>query len=305
MAVESYSIHELTELIKEGSKYRLFKPFFFKGQVLINVEKILTEKDLFKLEGKQFGPIQVVSAVEHNTDDKVRKSIIDFAINILKTSKLFKVDDVHHLDWEKKKECEKLLTGIISESPHLANLLIKLYKHSKKLFVHSITVGMISTIIDLGIQEKNKIHDGLRSEELLTAALLHDIGFLKLPLAMAEKRRIEYNEEELKLYKKYPEEGRSIVHAMGDNFRQKTLEIIHQHREKLTGDGFPQKLSGSKVMEESLIVGVADEFDLIVTNEISSSERPPSEILSRISRMGKMYGPKVVDSFYTWFRYLK
>lgn len=305
MAVERYTVHELIELIKDGSIYRLFKPFLFKGQVLINVEKILTEKDLSKLDGKVFGAIQVVSAVEHNTDDKIRRSIIDFAIKILKTSPFYKVDDVHHLDFEKRKEVEKLLYGIISGNPHLANQLLKLYKHSKKVFIHSINVGIISTVIDFGIQEKKKIHDGLRSEELLTAALLHDIGFLNYSQKMIEKRRIDYNEKEKNVYMKYPEDGRRIVEALGDNFRKKTIDIIYQHRERITGDGFPEKLFEDHILEEALIVGLADEFELLLTNETSASPRPPSEIMSRLSRMGHVFGANVVDSFYTWFRYLK
>ena len=305
MAVESYTLKELEALIKDGNTYRLFKPFLYHGNVLLNLEKILTVKDILKLEGKVYGPIQVVSAVEHNTDDKIRKSIISNSINILKTSSLFKVDDVHHLDFTKRKECEKLLIGIIDGNPHLAQQLLLIYQHSKKLFIHSIKVGIIASVIDLGIQQKNKIHDGLESEELLTAALLHDIGFLTFPKSMVNKRRIEYNEEEKKLYKTYPDAGRKICLFLGDNVRKKTVDIVHQHQERLDGSGFPDRIAGNRIEELALIVGLADEFDLIISNEISTSKREPSEVISRISRMSKVFGSHIVDSFYTWFRYLR
>ena len=305
MTIERYTLNELKDLIQDGEIYRLFKPFFYQGQILLNIEKILTLKDIYKLEDKIYGELQVVSTVSHDTDSKSRKLIITNSIKILKSSSLFNKDEIHHLNFKKRNECEKLLTGIIDGKPHLANQLIKLFKYSKKLFIHTINVGIISSVIDLGIQEKNKHHDGLQSEILLTAALLHDIGFLKFPKSMIEKKRFEYNEEEKKLYKTYPLESKKIALSMGDNIRQRTINIICQHQERLTGEGFPQELQKNDIDELALIVGLADDFDLMILNEISSSQKSSSDIMSKISRMGDIFGPHIVDSFYTCFRYLK
>ncbi len=305
MAVEQYSLKELEELIKDGANYRLFKPFFFKGQVLLNIEKILTVKDIMKLDGKVFGPIEVVTTVEHNTDDKIRKAIIANTVNILKTSNRFKIDETHHLDFTKRKEVEKLLDGIINGNPHLAQQLLKIYKFSKKLFIHSIHVGIISTVIDLGIQQKNKHHDGLRSEELLTGALLHDVGLLDYPVEVVENKRMDYIQTNQNLYKAYPVKGREMMLKLHDSIRKKSVNIVYQHQERLNGNGFPEGLKGHHIDELALIVGLADEFDLLLSNEMSSIQKTASEIMSRMSRMGHVFGMHIVDSFYTWFRYLK
>ena len=304
MSVEKLKLNELKKLINSGKTYRLFKPFYFNDQILINIEKILTIKDIDKLEGKIHRPIEVVSTVNHNTTDKIRKSIAENAIKILKSSEIFKLNDSHHLDYEKRKECEKLLTSIINGNPHLAKYLLILYQHSKKLFVHSIRVGIIATIIDLGLQDKKDHYDGLRSEIILTASLLHDIGFLKLPKSMVNKRRIEYEEEEMELYNTYPTIGKKMLIELGDNFRKQCLLIIEQHREKMSGDGFPIGLKEKDINELSLLVGLADDFDLMASNE-TSNNKTYSQIMSKISRMHNTYGADIVDSFYTWFRYLK
>lgn len=304
MSVEKLKLDELKDLIKSGKTYRLFKPFFYNDQILINIEKILTIKDIEKLEGKIHRAVEVVSTVNHNTTDKIRKSIAENAIKILKSYNVFKLNDTHHLDFEKRKECEKLLISIINGNPHLAKYLLILYQHSKKLFIHSIRVGIIATIIDLGLQDKKTHYDGLRSEILLTASLLHDIGFLKLPKSMIDKRRIEYDEEEMELYNKYPTMGKKILIEQDNNFRKRSLLLIEQHREKLTGDGFPIGLKEKDIDELSLIIGLADDFDLMASNE-TSNNKTYSQIMSKISRMHKTYGADIVDSFYTWFRYLK
>jgi len=305
MAVEQYLLKELEELIKSGANYRLFKPFFFKGQILLNIEKILTVKDIMKLEGKVFGLIEVVTTVEHNTDDKIRKAIIANAINILKTSNRFKIDETHHLDFTKRKECEKLLDGIINGNPHLAQQLLKIYKFSKKLFIHSIHVGIIATVIDLGIQEKNKHHDGLRSEELLTGALLHDVGLLAYPVELIENKRIDFIQSNQSSYKAYPVKGKEMMQRLHDSIRKKSVNIVYQHQERLTGNGFPEGLKGHHIDDLALIVGLADEVDLLLSSELSSVPKTASEIMSRMSRMSNFFGAHIVDSFYTWFRYLK
>jgi HD-GYP domain-containing protein (c-di-GMP phosphodiesterase class II) len=304
-ALERYTLRELEKLIKEGEKYRLFKPFVHNGQMLFNVEKILTEKDIMRLDGKVFGPIEVLPAIEHNADDKVRSAIIENSIKILKTSNLYNTNETHHLDFTKRKECEKLIDAIVNGNPHLAQKMFEIYQHSKKLFIHSVNVGIIATVIDLGLQEKRKIHNALRSEELLTGAFLHDIGLIKLPKTFIEKKRYEYDPKEKEIFKTYPELGKKIVLELGDRIRSKTIDIIYQHQERLHGSGFPQGLKGNDIEEMALIVGIADEFELFVSKEIANHQKQTSEIMSRMARSGNMFGTDVVDSFYTWFRYLK
>ena len=303
--VEKFTLRELESKIKEGEKYRLFRPFMYNGQTLFNIEKILTEKDMLRLDGKIFGPIEVVSAVEYNSDDKSRNVIIDECVRILKTDRLFHLDDVHHLKFEKRKECEKLFDGIINGNLHLADKITELYNFSKKLFEHSVRVTILSVIIDLGVQEKKKAHNGLRSEEILTGALLHDIAFLTFPESMVEKRRFEYNDSEKALYMTYPTVGKQIVTEMGSSIRSKSIDIVYQHQERLQGNGFPQKLKGNKIEELALIVGFADEFDLMVSKESIDHQKSFSEIMSRFSVYGRIMGQDIIDSFYTWFRYLR
>ncbi|MCG8572771.1 MAG: HD domain-containing protein [Spirochaetes bacterium] len=304
-AVEKYTLRELSKNITNGKKYKLFKPFMYNGQILLNIEKVLTDKDLQRLEGKIFGPIEVIPAVQLTIGNKLVKAIVENSIKILKTSPIFSLNETHKLDYEKRKETEKLLEAIINGNTHLAEKMYEIYQYSKKLFLHSIRVAIIATVIDLGVQQKRKIHNALRSEELLTGALLHDIGFLGLDKEFCEKRRVEFTESQQAEYKRYPEIGRKLAKELGADIRSKSIDIIYQHQERLMGNGFPNQLKNDEIEELALIVGVADEFDLIVSKEIANHNKPISEVMSRISRSQKFFGNDIVDSFYTWFRYLK
>jgi len=304
-AVVKHTLHDLNKLVKDGHKYKLFKPFFLNGQILLNIEKVLTEKDLFRLEGKVFGPIEVIPAVEHSTNSKIRGVIAENMIKILKTSPTFNQDDKQHIDYSKRKECEKLINGIIKENAHLAEKLLDIYKYSKKLFIHSVKVGIIAVVIEIGRQQKQKIHNALLIEELFTAALLHDLGFMKLPKEMIEKKRYEFTADEKELYKNYPNYGQELALEMGDSIRKRSADVIAQHQERLPGNGFPKQLKDDKIDQLALIIALADDFELLLSKESAKHNKSGSELLSRISRSGHIYGSDIVDSFYTWFRYLK
>ena len=305
-SIERYTLRELKPLIQNGATFRLFKPLYMNGQVLFNIEKILTVKDVERLEGKIYAPIEVVRAVEHKSDDSSRSVIIDYCIKILKASKLFHYDESRHLDFTLRKETEKLFTGILSNSPHIAEKLEEILKFSKKLFIHSVDVAIIASVIELSLQQKTKKPNALRSEELLVGALLHDVGFLNLPKVLVEKRRVEYDENEKRYYQKYVEESCKIAKDLGENVREKSHLIIAQHQERLTGTGWPHKLKGKMIEPMAMIVGLADEFDLVMAKEtVQAQNRSASEAMSRFSRYGSFIGHDIVDAFYNAFRYLR
>ncbi len=304
--IERYTLRELLPLIQKGETFRLFKPLYMNGQILYNVEKILTEKDINRLEGKIYAPLEVVRAVEHKTDESSRNIIIDHCIKVLKHSKLFNYDETHHLDFTMRKETEKLFVGILSNSPHIAQKLQEILAFSKKLFIHTVDVAIISSVIEFGIQIKTKKPNALRSEELLVGALLHDVGFMNLPKVLVEKRRIEYTDGEKKLYMKYVEESVNIAKELGENVRDNSMKIIAQHQERLPGTGWPRKLKGKDIEPMAMIVALADEFDLLMSKETAIAQnKSASEAMSRFARYGAFMGNDVVDSFYTNFRYLK
>lgn len=305
-ATEKYTLRQLAPLIQQGKKYRLFKPFLYNGQIFLNIEKVLTEADLMRMEGKIFGPIEVVPTIEHNTNSQIREAIAENCIKILKTSPLFHPSEGSHLEFNKRKECEKIISGVIKENAHLAQKLLEIYQFSKKLFIHSVNVSIFSFVIALGMQEKRKEHNALVLEEVFSAALLHDVGFLNLPKNLVEKRRIDYSPEENAIFKTYPTEGREIALGLGNVLRKRTTDIIYQHHERLDGSGFPMGIKGTAIDEMALVIGLADDFDLFLSKEITNIQKgTASDIMSRLARSASFYGTDAVNSFYTWFRYLK
>lgn len=120
---------------------------------------------------------------------------------------------------------------------------------SEDILYHIITVEILSGIIakklGVGKEEINVIK---------TAALLHDIGKITVPLEILEKPdKLTY--EEMEIMKKHAEVTYNILSDIG---LDKIRDIAALHHEKLDGSGYPFGLKGDKLPLAARIIAVAD-----------------------------------------------
>ena len=142
--------------------------------------------------------------------------------------------------------------------------------------------------------------DENRQTGLRIAGMLHDIGKMSVPTEMLVKpgklSALEYN-----LVKQHALAGYNILKAV--KFPWPVAEIALQHHERMDGSGYPNRLKGDEILQESRIIAVADVV------EAMSSHRPhrPSlgihAALTEIeSGRGNHYDPAVVDACMRLFR---
>lgn len=96
-----------------------------------------------------------------------------------------------------------------------------------------------------------------RTQLVRRAALLHDIGKLRVPSAILDKPGRLTTDEWL-IIEEHPTISRRILQRIR-TFQELSL-IAGQHHEKLDGSGYPNGLLGKDLMLESRIVAVADVF---------------------------------------------
>jgi HD-GYP domain-containing protein (c-di-GMP phosphodiesterase class II) len=126
------------------------------------------------------------------------------------------------------------------------------------------------------------------------AATIHDIGKISLPAEILSKP-VPLSDIEVSLIQAHSQAGHDIL--SGIKFPWPIAEIVLQHHERLDGSGYPQCLTGDKILPEALIIGVADVV------ETMSSHRPyrPSlgidKALKEISEnSGILYDRPTVDA---------
>ena len=86
-------------------------------------------------------------------------------------------------------------------------------------------------------------------------ALLHDVGKIGIPRSIL-LRPGRLSPAEFDVVKEHPRLGWEIMQEI--DFAGPLATVIHQHHERLDGSGYPCGLKGGEIMDEALMVAVAD-----------------------------------------------
>ena len=158
------------------------------------------------------------------------------------------------------------------------------YHHSLSVAVMSLAVGM-----EFGF-DKNTLG------ELVTAALLHDIGKIAIPITIINKPS-RLTAEEFEVVKKHP--IIAGVHLRKNNFvTQNTFMGIVGHHEKWNGTGYPNGLEGKNIHMFARIMAVADVFDALTSHRPYRKPAPTHEVLEYImANAGTHFDEEIVRAF--------
>ena len=126
----------------------------------------------------------------------------------------------------------------------------------ERLAEHMVDVAVlaISTSVELDYDQ-----DSLLS--LALAALLHDVGWIKLPLELFMKE--DLSKEELDTVRKHPLLGYELVASFEERFPQLAKVVLQEH-ERDDGSGYPHGLKGRDIHDFAKLVGICDTYDTLI-----------------------------------------
>ncbi len=101
-------------------------------------------------------------------------------------------------------------------------------------------------------------------EDIKVAALLHDIGKIGIHDSLLQKDPAEMSQKELAEYNLHPVRGQTAIDSIED-LRDAGILIRHHH-EWFNGNGFPDRLQGSKMPVGSMIIAIADFIDKTISS---------------------------------------
>ncbi len=163
--------------------------------------------------------------------------------------------------------------------------------HDYYFYSHSINVAMIALSMGLALK-----YDRTRLYTLGSAALLADIGKFRIPRQLLHKTE-ELTEPEKQLMQDHGRLGAEII-ANFNWIRGAILFVIENHHERFDGSGYPRGLRGAHIGEEAMIVGLADAYDAMISDQPYRKRIDPA-VAYRIvqSHAGKEWDPGLVWAF--------
>jgi putative nucleotidyltransferase with HDIG domain len=130
-------------------------------------------------------------------------------------------------------------------------------------------------------------------EKLRIAGTLHDLGKVGVPTEILVKPG-RLTDQEFSIIKTHPMVGFEILQPL--ELPRQTTQIVLQHHERWNGSGYPRGLSGSEILLEARILGVADVVEAMATHRPYRAALGLNLAMEELSRnQGILYDPAVVQ----------
>ena len=164
---------------------------------------------------------------------------------------------------------------------------IKGYNMAKSL----VNSAILSALIALEMKMPN--HKVL---QIVTGALLHDVGMLRLPKEIIEKKG-GLSESELQRIQAHTLYTYKIVNKEL-LYPEEVGLIVLQHHERWDGEGYPRRLSGTAIDIGARIVSVADAFEAMVSKKpYRNSMMGYQAMKNLLSDNLRRFDPDVIKAF--------
>lgn len=169
----------------------------------------------------------------------------------------------------------------------LSDWLTTVRRHHEGTFQHCLLVTGIA--VDYGLSLGLSKPD---IERLSSAAMFHDIGKAKIPLAVLDKPG-RLDEQERALIETHPAAGYDVLKGIA-GISAEILDCVRHHHEYLDGSGYPDRLTAESISDLVRVLTISDIFAALVeyrTYKPTMSREKAYDIL--LGMNGKLEKPLV------------
>lgn len=174
-----------------------------------------------------------------------------------------------------------VLARVLENRTSMLSLLSlqKMKRFDRTLASHALDVCTLSLIVahDYGVPEKDL-------EALGAGALLHDIGYVRLPRNLYRKSP-DLTEEERAMMQQHPALGLAILRDAQED-RDAVVRIVAEHHECINGTGFPHKLKGEDLSVLAQLVSLVDVYDGLVSRRGGHPAMLPHDAIRQLFHLG-------------------
>ena len=156
-------------------------------------------------------------------------------------------------------------------------------------YAHSVNVAVVSCIIGMGSKMSEKDLEGL-----VLAGLLHDLGKLKVPGEILNKKG-RLTPEEFAIMKGHAQMSYDLL---ADRWEISTFvkTAVKYHHENIDGSGYPDGIKGDLHTSYIKILHVADVYDALISKRPYKKPFSPHEVVEyMMGNCGTLFDKQTVD----------
>ncbi|MEJ5274050.1 MAG: HD-GYP domain-containing protein [Spirochaetota bacterium] len=195
-----------------------------------------------------------------------------------------------------KNEIYDIIGEIIDLATNKKTEILSILSHFEDpaydyLVVHSANVCIYSTLIGYYMNLNQ-----YKLNQLAIASLLHDVGMMKVPENIINKKEKLTPSEFIEI-QKHTIEGYKIL-SQKQNFTDEICQVALQHHERFNGSGYPAKRHGDQITQFSKIVAVADSYDAMTEPHTYKEKFHGHRAIKDVLQASKnLYDPEVSKTF--------
>ena len=231
------------------------------GHKLVGSNHVLTRMYIERL--REFGFAGVYITDELSED-------IDIETVVSPKLRMKGMESVRKCDIDSCQEVAREMVAEIMEKGTVSLDMMDLRSYDNFTHAHSVNVAAISSVIGMGYKLSEKEMD-----DLVTAALLHDLGKMSIPPEILNKPG-RLTGEEYQLMKSHVQRSYELIRERWDiSSAVKAAVLLHHENED--GSGYPQGLDGSEQSLLSKIIHVVDVYDALIAKRPYKNPYSPYE----------------------------
>lgn len=239
-----------------------------------------SENFLFKTNDKQFEQeIGVARQVYENTTAILHTVLDNFRLN----------KEVNPVELN---TCVHGVIDGVMNNPSTLALFSNLKSKQQDTARHSLNVCILCLLFGrhLGLDEQ-------QLSDLGYAALLHDVGEIKVPQAVLDKHSRGLSPEEKKQMELHTQYGAEIL-AKTTGIPKVAIEVARSHHERVNGKGYPKGLKDQEINYFSRLLSIVDVYEIVTNHPSATVHISCSEALKSIYMMrGSFFDRELVEEF--------
>ncbi len=292
------------QLLKEvKSKYPRIMTILLTGQAdLEDTVAAINDGGIFRFLAKPWLPEQLQSAVESALELVQIRRERDRMLVIMRKQNKMLIDmnqglnsKLHHSTAE-LEQIEAMVEASYQEMQNSIQGFVRMFS-----FLASSRHGMYAGVAErsaslaLAMAEMFDLSP-VECSAIEQAALLHEIGKIRLPERLLAKEEAGMTKPEREEYKMYPIYGQEMLLSI--SYLHDSATLVRHHREAWNGLGYPDKLRADAVPFGARILAPCIDYYAMQSGQRMAKELSPEDALDWIVlRSGKDYDPQIVEVF--------
>jgi len=153
---------------------------------------------------------------------------------------------------------DRLLKLLESRENQVVELILYGLQGESGFIENALNCAVLATLVGRNV---NMVQHKLLN--LATGALLHDVGMLRIPAAVRNKKG-ELSPDEVQTIRAHPLYSYKII-TKEMRFAEDIGVAALQHQERWDGAGYPRQISGTNIIPDARIIAVVDAFEAMVS----------------------------------------